>query len=98
MDMQRFYVRYNLGKERFARLFGAGKGSILKYEKNDPTLRPQTKERIEKAIRVIEKYNLVHPEVRHNFEPVFMGLCRRLNEEEHDEYAARFKELYEKES
>lgn len=98
MNMQQFYVIYNLGKERFAQLFGAGKGSIIKYEKDDPTLRPQTKERIEKAIRVIEKYNLVHPEVRHNFNPVFIGLYRQWNKEEHDKYAAKFKELYEKES
>ena len=97
MNMQRFYKTYNLGRERFASLFGSSVQSVIKYEKGDPTLRLKTKARIEKAIRVIKKYKLIHPKPEHNFTPMFCGLYSYKNERQHVRYVEKFKELYERE-
>lgn len=61
MNMKDFYKKYNLNKYEFASIAGVGHRSLIKYAEGE-TLRSSTLERIEKAISVVEKYNLVRPE------------------------------------
>lgn len=60
MNMQEFYERYNLNKYNFASIAGVGTRSLTKFAEEKP-LRDSTKARIEKAMRVIEKHDLVRP-------------------------------------
>lgn len=95
MDIQWFYKKYNVGKGLLALLAGTTIISINKYEKDDLSLRNKTEDKIKKAIRVIEKYNLVHPEYRHNFS--HWRYINEINDENRKEYVERFKKLYARE-
>lgn len=59
-NMKEFYNKYNLNNETFASIAGVGVRTLKKYIEGK-TIRGDSKMRIEKAIRVAEKYNLVRP-------------------------------------
>lgn len=61
MNMKEFYKKYNLNKYEFASIAGVGHRSLIKYAEGEQ-LRAGTVARIEKAVSVIEKYNMVRPE------------------------------------
>lgn len=98
MNMQKFYDTYNLCKERFASVCGVSKQSILKYEKDDISLRNDTKHKIEKTIRVIEKYKLKHPQIDHNFSSFMCGFSYQYNIRRHEKYKTKVRTLCEEES
>ena len=67
--------RYNLGLEHFARLVGVSKYSVLKYEKDEDSLRYDIRVKIERAIEVIRDNDLVAPKwVGKPFDPYWEGL------------------------
>ena len=98
MLTQNFYKKYNMGRERFASVIGVGKGSLIKYENDDPTLRKSTKQKIEKSVRVIVKYNLIYPRPWRGFDGRTNILYSHLNKLHYDEYVTKFKLIYEEES
>lgn len=61
MNMTEFYAKYNLNKYDFAEIAGVGTKSLIKYANGGIFRRKDTKEKIEKAIRVIQKHDLVRP-------------------------------------
>lgn len=96
MDMQEFYDRHNLNKYEFASIAGVGKNTLVKYANGQP-IREEAKVRIEKAMAVAEKYNLVRPE----FDYAKGFSCSLLDKHEHHEkvrkFAEHFKHLIEME-
>jgi DNA-binding XRE family transcriptional regulator len=97
MCISEFYKTYNLGRERFASIIGAGKNSLVKYEKGDPSLSVKTKKKIETAMRIIEDNRLIHPSTIHNFDPIFSDLYRRVNKNNQIAYEENFRRLLERE-
>ena len=96
MNMKEFYERYNLNKYDFASMAGVGTRSLIKYEKGEK-IRESTRERIEKAVRVAEKYDLKRP--RYDYSKGFdrFGGYRHEHRENVHEYIERFKSLLETE-
>lgn len=97
MNMKEFYEKYKLNKYEFAEIAGVGAKTLVKYA-NGETIRKDSKERIEKAIRVAEKYNLVRPEYDHGRA---FGWGYWYNHEFHEsvrEYKNNFKQLIAEES
>ena len=97
MTMEEFYNKYKTNRSYFAPIAGVGVRSLTKFE-NGETIRESTKTRIEKAMRVAEKYNLVRPEYNHAealgmfghwYNTKFQSAVR--------EYEAQFKKLIEEE-
>lgn len=66
MDMKEFYEKYNLSNECFASMAGVGKNSLKKYQQG-LQLKEESKARIEKAMRVVEKHNYVRPKAYRPF-------------------------------
>lgn len=66
MKMIDFYRKYNLNKYYFSEIAGVGTRSLIKYDEGKH-IRDNTRNRIELAIQVAEKYNLVRPHI--NFRP-----------------------------
>ena len=60
MTMKDFYTTYNLNKYNFAEIAGVGTKSLIKFAEGK-LIREATKERIEIAMRVAEKYDLKRP-------------------------------------
>ena len=97
MNVQDFFKRYNISRERFATVSGVSKLSINKYASEDSTLRNSTRRKIEQAINIIEKHNLVYPEMERNYSPAWCGRYLKENEEKHNRYMETFKALLERE-
>lgn len=96
MTMKEFYDKYNLNKYIFGSIAGVGTRSLIKFAEGQ-TIRRSTKERIEKAMRVAEKYNLVRPEYDYG-KGLYMGMWYK--NEFHSKvrkYEEQFKELIERE-
>lgn len=64
MDIKEFYEKYRLSKDTFAPIAGVGKNSLIKFEEGKQ-LRADTRARIELAMKVAEKHNLVRPQYDH---------------------------------
>ena len=60
MTMKDFYAKYNLNKTYFSEMAHVGVSTLIKYEKG-VTIRPDAKDRIETAIRIIIKHDLIRP-------------------------------------
>lgn len=97
MTMNEFYEKHKTNKYDFASVAGVGHRSLVKYAEGQP-IREATKARIEKAMRIAEKYDLVRPEYDYS-QALFWG-----NSYKHEfyrkvhEYEERFKRLLEEES
>lgn len=95
MTMTEFYTRYNLNKYNFAEISGVGTRSLIKFAEG-ASIREDTKKRIETAMRVAEKYDLVRPQFDHTrrydhwYNTKHFGEVLKYNE--------RFRELIKKES
>lgn len=89
MTMKEFYETYNLNKYNFAAIAGVGTRSLIKYAEGK-SIREDTKERIELAMRVAEKYGLKRPEYEPGFHDVWFN--SRFNQSVW-EYEDRFKAL-----
>lgn len=72
MNMVEFYEKFNLNKYEFASMAGVGHRSLVKFA-NGESIRKDTKCRIEKAIRVVEKYNLKRPKFDYGLALGFFG-------------------------
>ena len=59
-DMQEFYKKYNLNSTYFGEMAHVGARTLRKYSDGEP-IRDDSRERIEKAISVVEKYNCIRP-------------------------------------
>ena len=93
MTMNEFYEKYNTNKSEFAPIAGVGVGTLIKYAKGEK-IRDDAKERIEKAMRIAEKYNLVRPEYNYGEAMGFFGtMYKREFHKNVREYEARFKKL-----
>ena len=97
MTMDEFYKKYNLNKNYFAAMAGVGHKTLDKYAENKP-IREASKERIENAMRVIEKYDLARPVYDHAKAFDWFGITYNMefNCMIHD-YERRFKKLMEQE-
>lgn len=98
MNLTKFYATYNLNKYEFAEIAGVGKNTLVKYA-NGKSIRSDSKERIEKAIRVAEKYNLMRPTFDYSQSFGFWSeryKCQHAVKVK--EYKVRFKKLIEEES
>mgnify|MGYP003306762723 CR=1 FL=1 len=98
MTINEFYEKYKTNKSYFAPIAGVGISTLNKYAKGEK-IRADAKERIEKAMRVAEKYNLVRPEYNSAEGLGYFGMMYK--REFHNsvrEYKARFKKLIEEES
>lgn len=60
MTLTDFYSKYNLNHTYFASLAHVGVRTLKRYEANQ-NIRAEAKERIEKAMHTIIKYNLIRP-------------------------------------
>lgn len=60
MNMKEFYNKYNLNNETFASIAGVGVRTLKKYI-DGKAIREDSRSRIETAIYIAEKYNLVRP-------------------------------------
>ena len=58
--MKDFYEKYNFTQQCFASISGVSKNTLIKFA-NGEKIRESSKERIEKAMRIAEKYNLIRP-------------------------------------
>lgn len=97
MTIIEFYEKYNTNKNAFAPIAGVGASTLNKYAKGEK-IRDDSKERIEKAMRVAEKYNLVRPEYDYGEAMGFFGtMYKREFHKSVREYEARFKKLIEEE-
>lgn len=94
MKMIEFYRKYNLNKYNFAEIAGVGTRSLIKYAEGKQ-IRDDTRNRIELAMRVAEKYNLVRPNI--NFRPGDVHGANIFRKGQR-EYFDRFKDLIKKES
>lgn len=97
MNMHEFYKKYKINKCDFASIAGVGKRTLIKFAEGKP-IRESSRLRIETAMRVAEKYNLVRPEYDYG-KALFMGVW--YNSDFHREvrkYEERFKELIKRES
>lgn len=96
MTMKEFYKKYNLNKYNFASIAGVGTKSLIKYAEGKP-LRESTIKRIEKAMQIAEKYNLVRPKFGEDGNCFDIWYKSRFTRSVL-EYEARFKELIKVES
>lgn len=95
--MQEFYTKFNLNKYDFAYIAGVGTETLVKY-RNGQEIRKDSKERIEKAMRIAEKYNLVRPKFDHVKDFRSFGLDYKYRfHKQLREYEDRFKHLIETE-
>lgn len=97
MTINEFYKKYKTNKTYFAPIAGVGVSTLNKYAKGE-TIRADAKERIEKAMRVAEKYDLVRPEFDYAKSIGFFGMTYK--NEFHKcvrEYEAQFKKLIKEE-
>jgi len=97
MNIKEFYAKYNLNKSYFAPIAGVGTKTLAKFANGQP-IREDSKARIEKAMRVAEKYNLVRPRYDHAEGLGFFGAMyntRFLRKVQ--EYTKHFKHLIETE-
>ena len=60
MSMMEFYDKYNLNNENFASIAGVGVKTLKKYIEGK-TIRKDSILRIERAVHIAEKHNLVRP-------------------------------------
>jgi predicted transcriptional regulator len=60
MNMNEFFEKYKLSYNHFAEIAHVGVRSLRKYAAGE-VIKEDTKLRIEKAMRVVEKHNLVRP-------------------------------------
>ena len=63
--MNEFYKDFNLSKSEFGEFIGVGAKTLTKYERGEQ-IRQSSKERIEKAIRIVKEHNLVRPRFKGN--------------------------------
>lgn len=96
MTMNEFYNTYNLNKYNFAELAGVGTKSLIKFAEGKP-IRESTKERIDKAMRVVEKYDLKRP--KYDYEKAFCQGFWYKNDFHRSvfEYENRFRTLFKNE-
>lgn len=97
MNMKEFYNKYNLNKNAFAPIAGVGVSTLGKYMEGK-AIREDSRLRIEKAMRLAEKYNLVRPKYDHDAafhegrwykSEFYREVCR---------YEKEFKEIIKRES
>ena len=60
MTIKEFYATYNLNRTCFSEMAHVGLSTLAKYEKGID-IRPDAKDRIETAIRIVVEHNLVRP-------------------------------------
>ena len=97
MDMKEFYEKYNLNKCEFASIAGVGIKSLVKFANGEP-VRVSTRKRIEKAMRIAEKYNMVRPKFDYGLAFGFFGHSYKSGfHEDVDRYIRQFKWLIEEE-
>lgn len=99
-DFRRLLRNYNLGLEHFSRLIGAGKSSLVKYEKGDLTLSNKTKAKIELGLHTLEKYDLIAPKYDYSKSFNYWFIVKRHKYDHYKDvqnYDKHFKELFEKE-
>ena len=77
--MEQFYKQYNLSNSEFGEFIGVGAKTLTKYWNGIP-IRQSSKERIEKAIRIVKEHNLVRPK--------FVGCGANYD------HTSKFRELY----
>lgn len=98
MNINEFYKTYKTNKTYFAPIAGVGVSTLNKYAKGEK-IRDDAKERIEKAMCVAEKYNLVRPEFNVAESLGFFGMMYKNKfHESVREYEVRFKKLIKEES
>lgn len=97
MTMKDFYTTYNLNRYYFSEIAGVGAKSLTKFAEGKP-IREATKERIEIAMRVAEKYDLKRPV--YDYGEAFTQGRWYKNDFNRSvfEYEKRFKELIKRES
>lgn len=96
MTMQEFYDKYNLNKYNFASIAGVGTKSLIKYA-NGEKIREATRLRIEKAMRIAEKYRLERPRYDYG-KALFLGMSYKNEFHRKDrEYEDTFKLLIKEE-
>ena len=94
MTIDEFYNRFNLNKYNFASIAGVGTRTLIKFARGE-TIRENSKKRIELAMRVAEKYNLVRP--RYDTSWAFDSWRSTRFFQEVLDYEARFKDMIQKE-
>lgn len=93
MNIKEFYEKYNLNRYEFASIAGVGTKSLIKFAEGEE-LREDARLRIEKAMRIADKYNLVRPKYDYTNNPGFLGnFYRGKRLTPIQEYTIRFKEL-----
>lgn len=95
MNLQEFYTAYNLNKYEFASIAGVGVRTLIKYSQGK-SIRESSKFRIEKAMRVCEKYGLIRPKFNYGLSFGSMWYKDEFQKELR-EYAENFKTLIERE-
>lgn len=93
MEMKEFYKLYNLNKYNFAEIAGVGTKTLVKFAEGKK-IRERSKQRIEIAMRVAEKYGLVRPSYTGRAGDVYMYSIFRKDQRE---YFSSFKRLIEEE-
>ena len=97
MTMQEFYDKYNLNKYNFASIAGVGTRSLIKYAAGE-TIRESTKLKIENAMYVAEKYELVRPRYDYGKALHYGWSYKNEFNRKEREYVETFKRLIEEES
>lgn len=97
MTIQEFYDKYNLNREYFASIAGVGGKTLSKYAKGEK-IREDSKLRIDNAMRIAERYNLVRPEYDQG-KALFFGMSYKHEfHRKNCEYVETFKRLIKSES
>lgn len=102
-ELRELLREYNLGREHFAKLIGAGTKTVIKYEQGDETLTKKSREKIELGVLILQKYDLKAPVWEGGFggpggyDYILYNMKRRHHMNEVKEYDRYFKELFRKE-
>ena len=93
MKILEFYEKYNLNHTYFAEMAHVGVKTLIKYDEGKP-IRSDSRERIEKAIRTVIKYNHIRPRFNSGESLGFFGFTYRMEfRREMDEYMTKFQTL-----
>lgn len=95
INMSQFYYKYQIPIRRFARLAHVTEKTLYAYEAGEK-IRSDAKRRIEKAVKVVIKHNLIFPTW-----PRYRKLDDALMEKwrcDVSDYKRRFEELLQKET
>lgn len=93
MTIREFYTKYNLNRTYFSEMAHVGVRTLAKYEKGI-TIRPDTKDRIETAIRIVVEHNLIRPKFEPGEAMGFFGYEYRYNfRKKVKEYMNEFQKL-----